>query len=750
MNRFSLPVLALFGTTLAAQEWTPRNGMPQRVQAAITFDAARGHLLLFGGNPVSANVALGGFPTMNFGDTWRLEPTGWREVRTAHTPGARAMASMVFDVARQRVVLFGGIATNSTPFPGDAVSDTWEFDGTDWSQRTTAHAPPPRMFQQLVHDPARQRTVLHGGVMNGIQVVDTWEFDGTDWTPITTPTTPPLAFVGVLGYLGAAGRVVLAGTTTNSWPGTYQTWTYDGTTWTLAPTAHTPPSSTDWNLCATSQGHLVSAVRSNVSPSTPLQTWRFDGIDWTQQNTAHTPPDDLFGPMVFDPPRQRLVMVGRNASWAFDGTDWTLAVPSRTRERNLAAAMAVDWQRGRLVTFGGYKADASGVRFHDEHWEWDGQDWFLVPQTIAPSPRDEGLMVYDPARQRLVLHGGHSATTTLSDTWEYDGQHWTSIATAHVPTQISQAMVHDPVRHRCVAYGMFFGVSLMGSTWTYDGVDWTQLNSPLQPPARYTPCMAFDAARSVVVLYGGTISSNQYADTWELHGDSWTRSNPQTRPQGTPAPATFDPVRGTTVLGTTSWTNPIFDTHYEYDGVRWRILPSLTTPPIPWPYPVIHDPRSQRLLTVSQWGDIWSYEPAPIATWAKLGTGCAIGNSPRLDTIGNATPVLGSTFPVQVTGLPAQPGVLLLAFGFGYATYLGHALPIDLGALGLPGCQLWIEPAGLGALVAHQGTTATYGVALPNQPALAGTLFAVQGLTLDPSSPNGLGPTTNAGIATVF
>ena len=54
----------------------------------------------------------------------------------------------------------------------------------------------------------------------------------------------------------------------------------------------------------------------------------------------------------------------------------------------------------------------------------------------APSVRWAGMMAYDSARKRVVLFGGTTTgfqSTTLNDTWEYDGKDWTQIKTANAP-----------------------------------------------------------------------------------------------------------------------------------------------------------------------------------------------------------------------------------------------------------------------------------------------------------------------------
>ena len=73
------------------------------------------------------------------------------------SPLARHGHALGYDSARGRVVLFGGI-NDSTGY----LSDTWEWDGNVWTQRTPAQSPPARGVA-LAYDSARGRIVLFGG-----------------------------------------------------------------------------------------------------------------------------------------------------------------------------------------------------------------------------------------------------------------------------------------------------------------------------------------------------------------------------------------------------------------------------------------------------------------------------------------------------------------------------------------------------------------------------------------------------------
>ena len=88
---------------------------------------------------------------------------------------------MVYDAARDVVVLFGGLTHEN-----DALGDTWEWNGDDWRLMST-QGPSAGSDFALVYDPVRERSVLFGGIARAhVNTVfeDMWEWDGVAWSRI--------------------------------------------------------------------------------------------------------------------------------------------------------------------------------------------------------------------------------------------------------------------------------------------------------------------------------------------------------------------------------------------------------------------------------------------------------------------------------------------------------------------------------------------------------------------------------------
>jgi len=63
------------------------------------------------------------------------------------------------------------------------LSDTWEYDGTNWFPASSGNQPPARAYHSMTYDEARGVTIVHGGVAGngGPQADVSWEYDGVNW-----------------------------------------------------------------------------------------------------------------------------------------------------------------------------------------------------------------------------------------------------------------------------------------------------------------------------------------------------------------------------------------------------------------------------------------------------------------------------------------------------------------------------------------------------------------------------------------
>src|SRR5258708_2122705 len=68
----------------------------------------------------------------------------------------------------------------------------------------------------------------------------------------------------------------------------------------------------------------------------------------------------------------------------------------------------------------------------------------------APNPSYQGAMVYDTARQQIVLFGGYRAGT-LNETYLWNGTNWTQASPFTLPgSRYAHAMAYDAARQKVI------------------------------------------------------------------------------------------------------------------------------------------------------------------------------------------------------------------------------------------------------------------------------------------------------------
>jgi cysteine-rich repeat protein len=279
------------------RRWQPQSvtSPPARVASALAYHGGSGELVLFGG----AGAAV-------FGDTWQWDGARWLRVATTG-PAPRYGHGMAYDTRRDRIVLFGG-GNGSQLF-----ADLWQWDGATWTQLAPGAVPPPRMFSQLAYDIGRDRVVLFGGLAadGTTRLTDTWEWDGATWFEKTPPVHPEGRYGHSLVYDRMRARVVLYGGLATG----FSQWEWDGEEWSQ-PEATLVPAGTS-GACSTfddARGELIAfgGTVVTVQPMTATGGYRGEGdevcragVDLDGDGLAGCDDDDcrmVCAPLCWDDP----------------------------------------------------------------------------------------------------------------------------------------------------------------------------------------------------------------------------------------------------------------------------------------------------------------------------------------------------------------------------------------------------------------------------------------------------------------
>jgi hypothetical protein len=260
----------------------------------------------------------------------------------------------------------------------------------------------------------------------------------------------------------------------------------------------------------------------------------------------------------------------------------------------------------RTILFGGQAwGPTTYVRF-DDTWEWDGEGWVQVADT-GPDARQNPQLEWDAARQVAVLFGGdRTVGGPANDTWEWDGSVWTQIQDVGPPADpYSVTMVYDSARELMLLDGGSAKPSLPGTTgtttpgttgglgtWTWDGSAWTQVDDG-GPTHRQMSALAFDSDRNRAVLFGGWVN-NPLKDTWEWDGAVWKQAEDIGPPARSNHAMAWD-GKSVLLFGGYGSGAPWYRDTWAWDGAHWRQRQDMGPQPR-WGHAIVWDTARDRTV----------------------------------------------------------------------------------------------------------------------------------------------------------
>src|SRR6478672_2030733 len=126
----------------------------------------------------------------------------WTQFATPQLVESVESGASVYDPVRSRIIMFGGYGTS---LPQNHVWTLSLSGPARWTQLSPLGTPPPgRYGHSMVYDSARDRLLVFGGTADGILgFSDVWELtlSGTPaWHALTTVNPPPGRFAHVAIY----------------------------------------------------------------------------------------------------------------------------------------------------------------------------------------------------------------------------------------------------------------------------------------------------------------------------------------------------------------------------------------------------------------------------------------------------------------------------------------------------------------------------------------------------------------------
>jgi len=621
-----LPGAAAFAVTPSA-----------RYDSKMVYDPVTTHSVLFGGTTAldpSTRVSY------EFSDTWDWNGTIWTQLFPLHNPPARFAHVMVYDSARDRIVVFGGRTGNSK----QDLNDTWVFKNGDWTQIDTPTAPPARLLADAVYDPVRDRVVLFGGLTitsdskSSTPYYDTWEFDGTTWTQVLSDG--PHADKPIMVWDAPRLNILMLGVDTNF--ATHQ-YNYDpkAKAWVEKTGTRLPSCVNQGGLSYQSNSGTVFFTGGACTGVTTIEvSEEWDGNQWNPKTVVFNVGRVYGLALTFDDLRQQTLLFGgvlagnttpRNELWMFTN-DWTQGYdPNYTPPARELMAFHRDPANGLIWLFSGRDPNI----LYADLWKYQYGKWQrVVTNTPPPQNCSSPASAFDTDREKLVVL---CPDDTLA---EFDLSDWKSFSglSKNPPTRSFSSMTYDANIKKSVLFGGY-NTNYINDTWLWDGTAWSQVTKNL-PPQRMNAAMWFDPHLNRTVIFGGVGRQSsqdrvtRFNDMWSFDGSGWTQIKPaHTPPMLYGSQVAVDPTTGNVLLfggvrtdtvttpatGNTAATTTQVQTYtnefWQWDGTDWT---QVTFPRIPYAREnggMAFDPSTQRMVVFGgyagqQWlSDTWILTP---------------------------------------------------------------------------------------------------------------------------------------------
>ncbi len=576
--------------------WTDATGgllAPSGAGLSMAYDGAGGLLLL-----------------VAHGTTWKYTPVGWMELSLSVEPPARLYGSLAYDALENETVLYGGNSVQSNGAMGPPLNDTWIFRDGVWSQ-VPGPSPPASTGGQMAYDSEDGYLVE----ANGLDHPGTWRFSSGAWTDLgsSAGVGPPGRFGGAFVDDPRDGYVLLFGGTNNpsgagcgGCPGEFDdTWAFSGGRWTnLTDRSPDLPPARDLFGAAfdATDGYILSlagydsafgGVGSNAS-------WTYRGGSWTVATASPLPdgPCARWGAAAaYDDSLNEVIVYGGvdpdgnpcTSVVSYENGSWSSAPAFLEPLVSPSDVMTYDSGDGYVLLFGG------GASLGNQTWTFRGGLWTELTPPVSPPARTGESLAYDAKDGYVVLFGGSSATSLLNDTWAFHAGLWTEFTNASVPAPPAReeaAMTYDRQDGYILLFGgsrpTAFDLLAWNDTWSFRAGVWTELrHAGPSPGERMGGVLVDDPAVGDVLLFGGTYGCDGwcsnwvfYNDTWAFHAGTWRRLAPTASPAGRAFEmVAIDPTTGDPVLfGGSAWGAALNDT-WSYTNGTWARLDAGPSPP---------------------------------------------------------------------------------------------------------------------------------------------------------------------------
>ncbi len=484
-------------------EWTNRSGPTgpsARLHHATALDGQSGEMILFGGWGGREWTGPGYSYLPWLGDTWSYDAScgAWTNRTPPASPAARSDHALTFDAATGSIVLFGGMFGS----PRSIVGDTWIYDsGTNsWMERSPPGSPFPQYGHAMAYAPGLGGDVLFSGYDECGNISETWSYDagGNRWTNLLPPSVPSPRSGAAMAYDGAGGRTVLFGGQF-IWGAANDTWTFESESnrWSPATPSSIVPSAREGHaLVCDAQNKLMVLFGGRDRSGDLGDTWTYDPATnaWTEMRPPSAPSPRREHAMVYDSANGEVLLFGgvkiQYSPYLIEyyGDTWTYNVSANRWLQRMAQpapsarsqhSLAYDPSRGTAVLFGGY---GQGGELGDT-WIYNSSrgQWSDATSPTSPRPGYDYAMAYGGPSSDILLFGGwdgnvagggdaHVCQPYPNETWTFciGNNTWTNRSCPSAPARrFSASMAYDTARNGIILFGGYTYQNAVADTWLF-------------------------------------------------------------------------------------------------------------------------------------------------------------------------------------------------------------------------------------------------------------------------------------------
>jgi hypothetical protein len=297
-------------------EFSPK--FPRERSTMLAYDSVYGEAMAFAGD----------MPPLVAADTWGFDGTRWAELGdVTASPPWRRYHGLTFDSQRKTVVMFGGDLD-----PG-VTNDTYEWTTASrtWTLVSAATKPPARSFPAMAYDPEAGVSVVAGGQGPSGDFTDTWEYNGTTWTQTVTSGAIKPAYQAMAYDPTRHGILAL---------NNQDTWLYANHTWSQITTALVAPNPRSTNLIFDPErGRPVIYAATGY-------LWELQDDGWHEVTLIGDSPIGRFEPgFVAHHGARSLLLFGGDAGGGVLGDTYTFQYKSTTPDEDCTNGIDDDGDR---------------------------------------------------------------------------------------------------------------------------------------------------------------------------------------------------------------------------------------------------------------------------------------------------------------------------------------------------------------------------------------------------------------------